>query len=110
MPTDDWFIELNLDQLDKMMNSDPRKLHLWLHYVETNGRATPQLAEYVRDITNFIDVNFKTIIVIEKEWIAKSIIAWDGVYWQAKEFVLDEFVWPHLEEGGDPGHFFEFAV
>ena len=83
-------------------------MHLWLHYVETNGRAIPQLDEYVRDIAEYIDVNFKTNIVIEKEWIAKSVIAWDGVYWQANEYILDEFVWPHLEEDGDPGHFFEF--
>jgi hypothetical protein len=65
--SDCWWINLSLDQLEKMINNNPQKLHLWLHYVETKRRATPQLDEYVHDIAEYIDVNFKTYVVIEKE-------------------------------------------
>ena len=73
--SDCWWINLSLDQLEKMINNIPQKLHLWLHYMETKGRTTPQLDEYVHDIAEYNDVNFKTYVVIEKEWIAKSVKA-----------------------------------
>ena len=104
---EDWWINANLNQLDKMIDEEDDRKTTWHHYKETNGKATPQVSEDVNSIANFIEENFKISINIQRDWIAKSVIAWDGVFAQAKWFVFDEFVYPHLMEGGDPRNFFE---